>query len=117
MVVATIVGISKTKVVIPPWPHHNFASIRIFLFVEIGAQSIRIDILCDFIGEIHVNERLRLDECFVAKFVIRKIRACQSVFELGEMVLDVSELERVQIVCLGFVHLNKLLVASQTGVR
>ena len=93
------------------------ASIRILLFVEVGAQAIGVDVLRDLVGEIHVDERLGLDVRLVAQHRIREVGARQGVLELREVIFDVRELQGVQILSLWLVHLDELLIAPQARVR
>ena len=110
------VGVAKPKVVVPPRTHHNFAAVRILLFVEVGAESVRVDVLGDFVGEIHLDERLGVDVWGIPEHGVGEVAAGKGVLERREVVFDVVQLQRMQVVRLRFVHLDGLDFAAQLGV-
>ena len=110
------VGVAKPKVVVPPRTHHNFAPVRILLFVEVGAESVSVNVLGDFVGEIHLDERLGVDVRSVPEHGVGEVAPGQGVLERREVVFDVVQLQGVQIVRFGFVHLDGLDFAAQLGI-
>ena len=116
-VTVAAVGVAKAQVVVPPGPHHNLAAVRVLLFVEILAQTVGVHVFGDLVGEIHFNERLRIDVRRITELGVGEIGACQGVFKCCEVRLDVLKLEGMQVVRLRLVHLNLLGFAPKFGVR
>ena len=111
------IRVAKAQVEIPPGSHHNLAAVRVFFLVEVRAQSVGVHILRDLVREVHVDERLGLNERPVPQLRICEVVPRKRVLKLCEMLLDIIELQGVQVVGLGFVHLDELLISAQTRIR
>src|SRR5688572_14673977 len=67
----------------------EFASIRVFVFIHESTNAIGIGIFSQFIYYELVNERIHVNIFFIARLRIFRIESSQSVFKLGDKILNI----------------------------